>query len=438
MQLSKYTILSRIRDSRNWFILNLLSGEADILEPELAEQVLHNTLKDKKPFIEKGYLMEPVAEKKLFKSRYLDFKDQQDNAEVQVFYIPGYQCNFACTYCYQESYSNPEPHDQKGIIDSFFKHLEKHMAGRSYYITLFGGEPLLPDQQSRNNINYLLDEADNRGISLAVVTNGYTLESYLPRLQKSDIREIQITLDGMAPVHDVRRPLKGGQPTFKTISSNVTKCLAAGIPVNLRVVLDKHNIDNLPALSAYARGEGWLDSPLFKTQLGRNYELHSCQIDHERLFSRVEMYERLYRLIQDHPEVAEFHRPAFSLSRFLMDNGELPEPLFDSCPAAKTEWAFDYTGRIYPCTAMAGKDSEELGSFYPESNLLEDRCETWQDRDVLAIDECRNCPLQLACGGGCGAVAKNRTGNVISPDCRPVKELMEMGISLYFEKGDMK
>jgi hypothetical protein len=38
----------------------------------------------------------------------------------------------------------------------------------------------------------------------------------------------------------------------------------------------------------------------------------------------------------------------------------------------------------------------------------------------------------LSCGGGCSSVAKNKTGNICSPDCRPIKELLELGFSAYF------
>ena len=72
------------------------------------------------------------------------------------------------------------------------------------------------------------------------------------------------------------------------------------------------------------------------------------------------------RLIRQHPAILQFHKPAYSVSKFLFENGELPDPLFDSCPGCKTEWAFDYTGRIYSCTATVGKPGEELGTFYPE------------------------------------------------------------------------
>jgi uncharacterized protein len=54
-------------------------------------------------------------------------------------------------------------------------------------------------------------------------------------------------------------------------------------------------------------------------------------------------------------------------------------------------------------------------------------------RDVVSIAECKECCVQLACGGGCGSVAKNKNGSVCSTDCRPVKELLELGFAFYFK-----
>ena len=153
--------------------------------------------------------------------------------------------------------------------------------------------------------------------------------------------------------------------------------------------------------------------------------------DPDRLFTRLELYQELYGMAREHPELLRYHRPAFSIARFLFDNGRLPAPLFDACPGTKTEWAFDATGRIYSCTATVGKAEEALGRFYPELELDPAQVAAWQERDVLGIEACRSCPLQLACGGGCAAVAKNRTGRLDAPDCRPVRELMALGMGLY-------
>jgi uncharacterized protein len=438
IRFSKYNIFSKIRDSEKYFIINQLSGNADILEKDDAEKMadfLQGPGFDdefRQELISKGYLSDQDEEQKLFRQKYLDFIDSRDTDEIQLFFVTNYSCNFSCSYCYQDQYNNPEHELSTNIIDAFFNYVKKEFSGRKKYITVFGGEPLLPGNRQRELIEYFIEKTNEEKLDICFVTNGYTLHSYLEILKKGSVREIQVTLDGTSAIHDKRRHLKGGASTFGKIVQGIDACLGSGIPVNLRMVIDRENIYNLPDLAKFAIDKGWTEHSLFKTQIGRNYELHHCQSSSEKLFSRISLYERISELINDHPHILQFHKPAFSITRFLSENGTLPEPLFDSCPACKTEWAFDYTGKIYSCTATVGKSDESLGTFYPEIKLSDTQVEKWQNRDIISIPECRDCNLQLSCGGGCGSVAANRTGDICSADCRPVKELMELGFSMYF------
>jgi len=45
----------------------------------------------------------------------------------------------------------------------------------------------------------------------------------------------------------------------------------------------------------------------------------------------------------------------------------------------KTEWAFDYTGKIYPCTATVGKADESIGTFYPSITHKTEIINEWKD-----------------------------------------------------------
>jgi uncharacterized protein len=436
MQFSKHNIFSKITDSDNYFIVNPLSGNADILTSEKAEEIKKGEYSDIEEYVEKGYLIDETEEQKIYKNAYLDFLDNRDDSEVQIFFVPWYTCNFRCTYCYQEGYSEKDEHLSAEVIDSFFRYIKTEFAGQKKYVTVFGGEPLLPGEKSKETIDYFIQKANENNLGLAFVTNGYSLSDYIDILKKGNIREIQITLDGPESIHNGRRPLAGGKPTFSNIISGIDKALEAGLPVNLRTVVDKENMNALVDLADFAIEKGWTANHLFKTQLGRNYELHFCQSDQNKLYDRVGLYKDLYQLITANPQIVEYHRPAYSISKFIFENGELPDPLFDSCPACKTEWAFDFTGRVYSCTATVGKSGESLGTYYPEKSRKTEVINQWESRDVTTIDKCRDCSLQLACGGGCASVAKNNNDGIIhSPDCRPVKELLEMGISLYFEKG---
>ncbi len=437
---SKHNIFSKISDSNNFFIVNILKGNADILNPEEGK-MLNDFLKGKdisEDFKEnlkrKGYFANEIEENNLYRSKYLDFIDQRDKEELQIFFVPNYSCNFACTYCYQDEYNYNKNEVTIEVIDAFYTYINKEFAGRKKYLTIFGGEPLLNSPKQKTIISYLLEKANDNKLEVCFVTNGFSLEEYIDILKKGKIREIQVTLDGIQSVHDKRRFLKGGGATFEKIIRGIDACIENKIPVNLRMVVDKENIDGFKDLAELAISKAWTKSAFFKTQLGRNYELHHCQETSEKLFSRISLYETIYKLGKKHPHILEFYKPAYSISKFLFENGSLPYPLFDSCPACKTEWAFDYSGHIFSCTATVGKSNESLGTYYPEITLKEDIVNTWENRDVTTIEECSNCNLSLACGGGCGSVAKNRTGKICSTDCRPIKELLELGFNAYFEK----
>jgi uncharacterized protein len=440
MKYSRYNIFSRIRDSENYFIVNLLSGNADILDSNDAEKIEAlrkgediNSKKFLSELAEKGYITDESEERREYRKKFLDFIDSREKDEVQIFFVTNYSCNFACSYCYQDQYNNPVNELNRDVIDSFFNYVKKEFASRRKYITVFGGEPLLNSPKQKNLIEYIINRSVEADLTLCFVTNGYYLEEYIPVLSKGKIREVQVTLDGTESIHNNRRFLKGGGGTFDKIVKGIDACLKDNIDINLRMVIDKENIDNLADLAKFAIDKGWTKSGHFKTQIGRNYELHHCQSSKDKLFDRVSLYESIFEITRIHPHILQFYKPAYSVSKFLAENGELPEPLFDSCPACKTEWAFDYTGQIYSCTATVGKADESLGTFYPEITRKEDIIEQWEARDVTSILECKECSAQLACGGGCGSVAKNRTGNICSPDCRPVRELMELGFSAYFE-----
>ena len=103
MHFSKHNIFSKIKESENFFIVNLLTGNADILSDEEAEKVTkvkNNEVVVDEQFVkelqEKGYLANELEENKLFRRKYLDFVDSRDDDEIQLFFVPNYSCNFAC------------------------------------------------------------------------------------------------------------------------------------------------------------------------------------------------------------------------------------------------------------------------------------------------------------------------------------------------------
>jgi hypothetical protein len=97
MYFSKHNIFSQISNSDNYFIANPLSGNADILNREKAEEIKNNNYSETQEYINKGYLVDEEQEKKIYNNAYLNFLDNRDDSEIQLFFVPWYSCNFRCT-----------------------------------------------------------------------------------------------------------------------------------------------------------------------------------------------------------------------------------------------------------------------------------------------------------------------------------------------------
>jgi uncharacterized protein len=303
------------------------------------------------------------------------------------------------------------------------------------YLTLFGGEPLINLAPNRARLAELLEGARVRSLEVAVVTNGYDLAALVGLLAEGPVREVQVTLDGPELVHDARRRHLGGGGTFQRVMAGIEAAVTAGLPVNLRVVVDRDNLASLVDLARLVIDRGWLDlgEGRFKTQVGRNYELFGCAAGQERqkLLDRLELWTRYAELAAEHPELRRFYRPRFHGIRHLSETGEFPPPNFDACPATKKEWAFGPDGYLYGCTATVGHPEFRLGTYAPRVELDEAAIARFRDRNVFRIPACAECELQPVCGGGCGAVAWRSHRSTLAPDCRPARELLALGVSYY-------
>ncbi len=107
MPLSQHNIIVPIKDTEEYFIVNPLHKSADVISANEVK-MLKNKLDPNGEFTQRGYLVDEAKEKRAFKLAYLDFTEKREDDETQLFFVPNYSCNFACSYCYQDGY-NPVP-----------------------------------------------------------------------------------------------------------------------------------------------------------------------------------------------------------------------------------------------------------------------------------------------------------------------------------------
>ena len=442
---SKYTFLTNKYSSGDTIIVNYLSGSIDLVEKDDADELKSrfqsknwDGYKYSDYFLDRGYVFDSEEDElEKIREKYLEFSQEYEKTPTQLIFSTSFICNFACKYCFQEEYQNSKKVIDNEITDAFFSYVNKRFGNESVkpYITIFGGEPLLGGESYKKSILYFLQKSVEFKYPIAIVTNGYELINYIPEFQKLgvDIKEIQVTVDGDREHHNSRRITKTGTPSFDRIMDGIDDALRAGYRINIRSIVDKENINSLPGLAQYVKDRGFLDYPKtkFESTLGRNYELHTCQKT-DKLYDRYNMWTEFFELAKEFPVLKEYHQPQFHGMRYLSENGDLPFPLFDGCPAGKKEWAFDIHGYVYGCTASVGVEKFRLGSYInPDEPVNEEQIREWSTRDVLTIPECSKCPVSLSCGGGCGVLAYNEHGKIHSPNCRPVADLVGIGVDYY-------
>jgi uncharacterized protein len=312
---AKNNIIVKIQNVNEpeYAIMNPITGSFDLMGEHEYQLLQKFTEGEAVPddfsayLLERGYIYDNYEAQNIAISKaYDDFNNEVERSQIQLMLVPTYGCNLACTYCYRgrgtEQSSQGVPLNigkrpsliSRETVDAFFNYAETNFSNgpQKPFITLFGGEPLVDSPAQKSIIQYIVDKCAYAGYELSAVTNGYDFIGYIDILKKVKIKEIQFTLDGSKDIHDSRRATANRKGTFDRIIAGIATAVDNRMPVNLRSVIDMENIGDLINLAEFLDQKGWLDLPpeLFKTQLGRNYELFECYAKPQHLMTQVELW----------------------------------------------------------------------------------------------------------------------------------------------------
>lgn len=193
----------------------------------------------------------------------VDYKMNKDRLHQQVFssYIAfSTLCNFACVYCYEEGQSERKHIMDEETLMHTLNWYEKIITKNNYrelQVCLFGGEPLLHKDLIKEFVSKLSNivKKHNAELVLTMVTNGYLLDNEIVSFLKDyNLNEIQITIDGPEEIHNQRRPLRAGGPTFQRIIENIKSIDKFNGGFLFRVSFDKSNKDSIKEVLRYIKG----------------------------------------------------------------------------------------------------------------------------------------------------------------------------------------
>ena len=359
---------------------------------------------------------------------------QMASRTPNYIFMPTYDCNLRCFYCFQDHMrTNPqfapllrtmtvEMVDRifAGMVGIEARHGLEPSDIKKRAIGFFGGEPLL--RQSRPIVEYIMKRALAAGeASLWAVSNATDLDAYRDLLGPGKIGRVQITLDGTPDEHDKRRIYADGSGSYQRIARNITMALELGTQIDIRLNIDRNNIETLPALAAEMMSQGWDKYPNWSAYTA---PIHASNEKTERksTFTSWGLDKALEELRQVHPDMRIIDRPDDALknqARGIFATEGLPMHRGQFCGAHSSMYIFDAFGDLYACWERTGDQKIRIGNIEPhgELNLSEFVINAWRSRSVANNAICRQCRYALHCGGGCAVLAEGRRGTLSANFC---------------------
>ncbi|MBU5313074.1 radical SAM protein [Tissierella carlieri] len=343
---------------------------------------LQKALKDMRMIIE-----DDIIESRIVNYNYINAKKNY----FHVIMMITRQCNFRCTYCYEDHTSQTMSQDVYKRTISFIKQMVLEKGYNEVIISFFGGEPTL---ESRSVLKFL-DELKNELpediiIKSNMTTNGYLLnfEMFKSFIERG-ITNYQITVDGTRENHNKTRFLEGGLGTWDKIINNlkVMKNSEHSFMVTIRTNFTPKSLETAEEFYKYISKEFGNDSRFY---------IH---------------YENVRNLGGDRVNQLELIDTQNDVDKYLFgilnkyklknnSNVEIFTTLFSMCCYAASFNSFfvDYDGTLRKCSVIIDEPSNEVGRLEDNDFELDEvKISNWTSYNLER--ECFNCNIFPICYG---------------------------------------
>lgn len=398
-------------------------------EPEAVETPSDGALEVLK---KRGYLTSrsPEEEENFFAKLATQLHRRESAQRPTYVIMPTYNCNLRCSYCFQDhmrtndAYRHLLKEMTPEMLDRIFSgmaqieeyHDVRDSSGKN--IGLFGGEPLLAG--NRPMLEYLMKKAGRA--DFWAVTNGTQIDQLADLIGPGKIATLQITLDGPREEHDKRRIGADGSGTFDKIAENIELALGLATKIQIRLNIDRLNIEHLPALARDVVDRGWHENPLFSAYTAP-ITASNAQTSRKTTFDSWELDQAMQELQENHPELEVIYRPDEGIRTraaqiFHRQEQMAPQLKPSFCGAHTQMYIFDPLGDVYACWEKTGDAKIRIARLGEDGiEFRHEQIRSWRTRTVASNPACRKCRYALHCGGGCAVLALGKRGKLHSNYC---------------------
>ncbi|MFH1727385.1 MAG: radical SAM protein [Pseudomonadota bacterium] len=456
-------LIKKKADPINLLIINTFSGAIDLFTKKEWKQIETATKNRNikalprnlyKSLVKRGYLFYSQSDEKSSFIELMDFYRKRP-VELLNFIIPTGGCNFRCTYCFEMlSYRKNHQKLSDDQVETSIQIMKKRFQeSNNRLIRFFGGEPL--QLKNIRIIEKYFKFAREEKLTFAFNSNGYDLIDYIPLFKEyPDINlYLQVSLDGIASTHNVKRIYTGGKPSFDKIVSGIDEFVK--LPqsnLTIRHNIDKDIINIYDEVISFIKEKKWHKNKKITFQLSALLESFDKNLKITNIPDIFEIIKLYNSKIVPDPELnnKKFYTNIVSseasylstLFNFdmpgIITRKDLHGPMVIYCHSAmdSTKIVYHPDGYLYNCENLIGNKKYAIGKYSNNSfTLFEDEIEKWSKRTITNIKECLDCNLGPLCGGGCPTEIIWRDQDIFNPSCdKKLKiKLLDMYLDYFIQ-----
>lgn len=310
-----------------------------------------------------------------------DFNKQDEIGRFMIHL--GYECNLRCSYCYQSNIKNYKKKNTANIINTISKIIKKEKFSE-LDVCFIGGEPLIYVNDILKISDAISSNIKNKKVSYSVVTNGTLLKNndILSKLKKYNIKEFQITLDGLKEEHDKFRN-DNNKGSFELIIRNLKYIQNKHEDINILINcnISKYNYKNVYKIIDFLKTND-IKYPIFFSLI---FDSNKNQNNSVKYSGNIWYSVHKYAINNGH-NYLPFYRDMYLGCAMTQSNYYIINP----------------EGKVYSC--INGIENDDYFISDNSDNIenikkikmmnLEKKINSWPL-------ECKNCQLLPICFGGC-------------------------------------
>lgn len=380
-KISRFNI--QIPYNNQWVLYNTFTGALSILDSPI--QQIDESHYSK--LVEQGFLVDD----RLDELNKLEFERNRELYSSRVNHLhieiaPTLRCQAKCWYCFENHGGIVMNRNVAEDVVAYLKRRIDSSGCKEFSLLFFGGEPLIAMDIVEIIGRSIKLYCDRKGIAfyIDIITNGinYTLDN-ATSLRKINVRNVQITLDGLEQRHNQAK----GVDCFSAVIKNIVDCCELS-NVSIRINVSTENKEEIPDLLKYLLEDLQLDGKI-RVYFARVDSNDTCGIGDKTILDNSSFVDFRNNLVK------ELMRQYKSFEK----KDLLPDIKRNYCGyECVSQIMIGPEGELYRCQRTLGDKNNSVGDIYSGSFYSDDELSI-----VMALEErCKKgCALLPICYGGC-------------------------------------